>query len=108
MEPGSPRRRAAVSVLFADRAGTASVLLIRRAAHRGNHRTEWAFPGGVSEPEDDTLLDTALRETYEELGISRTQIDVWGPLPKVVTGTGFKRVAVCRRAVRKCTLDTAE
>ncbi len=90
IDPGLPRRRAAVSVLFAMRDETPMMLLIRRAAHRGNHRTEWAFPGGVAEAEDATLLDTALRETHEEIGVPASKIDAWGPLPKVITGTGFE------------------
>ena len=90
LDRGLVRRRAAVAVLFAVRNEHPTMLLIRRAAHRGNHRTEWAFPGGVAEPEDDSLLDTALRETYEELGIERRWIDCWGPLPNVITGTGFE------------------
>ncbi len=90
MDPGLPRRRAAVTVLFSLMDETPTMLLIRRAAHRGNHRTEWAFPGGVSEPTDDSLLDTALRETHEEIGVPESLIENWGPLPKVITGTGYE------------------
>ena len=90
IDPGLPRRRAAVTVLFSLMDETPTLLLIRRAAHRGNHRTEWAFPGGVSEPTDDSLLDTALRETHEEIGVPQSQIENWGPLPKVITGTGYE------------------
>ena len=90
LDPGLPRRRAAVTVLFAFRDEIPTMLLIRRAAHRGNHRTEWAFPGGVVEPSDETLLATALRETHEEVGVPESLIDPWGPLPKVITGTGYE------------------
>lgn len=90
LDPGLPRRRAAVAVLFTARGKDPTMLLIRRAAHRGNHRTEWAFPGGVAEPSDESLLATALRETHEEIGVPQTLIDAWGPLPKVITGTGFE------------------
>ena len=90
LDPGLPRRRAAVTVLFALRDEIPTMLLIRRAAHRGNHRTEWAFPGGVVEPTDESLLATALRETHEEIGIPPSLIDTWGPLPKVITGTGYE------------------
>ena len=90
MEPGSPRRRAAVSVLFSIRNDEPTMLLIRRAAHRGNHRTEWAFPGGVAEASDASLLCTALRETHEEVGVPKSQIEPWGPMPKVITGTGYE------------------
>ena len=90
MDTGLPRRQAAVTVLFSSLYDEPTMLLIRRAAHRGNHRTEWAFPGGVSEPTDDSLKATALRETHEEIGVSEAEIDYWGPLPKVITGTGFE------------------
>lgn len=90
IDPGLPRRRAAVTVLFSLMNETPTLLLIRRAAHRGNHRTEWAFPGGVSEPTDESLLDTALRETHEEIGVPESKIENWGPLPKVITGTGYE------------------
>lgn len=90
IDPGLPRRQAAVTVLFSLSEGTPSMLLIRRAAHRGNHRTEWAFPGGVSEPTDESLLYTALRETHEEIGVPGSKIENWGPLPKVITGTGYE------------------
>ncbi len=85
-----PRRRAAVAVLFAIHCDLATLLLIRRSALRGNHRTEWAFPGGVAEPADESLLETAIRETEEELGLTQSDIDIWGELPKVITGTGFE------------------
>lgn len=90
LDPGTPSKQAAVTVLFSVRRGEATMLLIRRAAHRGNHRTEWAFPGGVAEPIDDSLLATALRETHEEIGVPDSLIETWGPLPKVITGTGFE------------------
>ena len=90
IDPGLPRRQAAVTVLFAFTNETPTLLLIRRAAHRGNHRTEWAFPGGVSEPTDASLLDTALRETHEEIGVPESKIENWGPLPSVITGTGYE------------------
>jgi 8-oxo-dGTP pyrophosphatase MutT (NUDIX family) len=83
-------RQAAVFVLFAESDGGAEVVLIRRPLHRGRHRGEWAFPGGVEEPEDGSLLDTAYRETEEELGIPSSAIDHWGGLDPVLTvGTGF-------------------
>ncbi|KAK3730315.1 hypothetical protein QZH41_015360, partial [Actinostola sp. cb2023] len=38
------------------------------------------FPGGKRDKEDKNLVDTAVRETVEELGIEQDKIDVWGPM----------------------------
>ena len=89
MDPELPRRQAAVTVLFSSRYDEATLLLIRRAAHRGNHRTEWAFPGGVSEPIDDSLKATALRETHEEIGVPRDGDRVLGTVAKGDHWNGF-------------------
>lgn len=83
-------RNAAVFVLFTERKGLTEILLMRRPRLRGRHRGEWAFPGGMREPEDDDLLQTAFRETEEELGLPPSAIDYWGALDPVTTvGTEF-------------------
>ena len=86
---GEPRN-AAVTVLFTLQNTELCVVMIRRSATGGQHRTEWAFPGGIVERTDASLLRAALRETEEELGIGAELIDIWGPLPSVITGTGYE------------------
>ena len=89
--PFSKSRGAAVFVLFTIRDEQARIMLMRRPRERGSHRGEWAFPGGVREPEDGRLLQTAFRETEEEFGIPRDAIDYWGGLEPVKTvGTKFE------------------
>lgn len=84
-------RTAAVFMLFSIREDRAEVLLMRRPRARGKHRGEWAFPGGMKEPDDEGLLQTAFREVEEELGIPAAAIDHWGELDPVTTvGTQFK------------------
>ncbi len=54
--------------------------LIRRPQYDGAHSGQIAFPGGKVEPEDGTIVDTALRETKEEIGVSVEATQVVGQL----------------------------
>lgn len=51
-------------------------VLILRKTYRGVHSGQVGFPGGRYEPSDKDLLNTALRETEEEVGISRQKVTV--------------------------------
>jgi len=68
----------------------ATVLLTQRTAHLRDHAGQISFPGGRVEAGDRSPLDTALRETEEEIGLPRERIDVLGFLPDYRTGTGFR------------------
>ena len=67
-----------------------SVLLTQRTAHLRDHPGQVSFPGGRVEADDGNPLETALRETEEEIGLSRSNIEVAGYLPDYFTGTGFR------------------
>jgi len=54
--------------------------LIRRPATMRNHGGQIAFPGGRKEPLDKDLIETALRESFEEIGTDSRQIEVIGAL----------------------------
>jgi 8-oxo-dGTP pyrophosphatase MutT (NUDIX family) len=70
------------------------LLLSKRTETTGSHKGQYAFPGGVFEESDaerDGLLTTALRETYEEVGIdAENDVDVFGKLPELSTPSGFR------------------
>ena len=88
---GEPAERAAaVLVPFCrDAVGELRVVLIERAPG-GRHGGQIALPGGNREPADETLRDTAIRETGEELGIDPGQIEVLGVRPPMRTrSTGY-------------------
>ncbi len=65
------------------------LILEKRVEKLGRHSGEVSFPGGIIE-EGETPLETALRETEEEIGIPRENIEVLGYLkPTKVRSTGF-------------------
>lgn len=62
--------RAAVAAVFATGPGAPELLYILRSRQAGDPWSgQVAFPGGRAEPGDATLVDTAARETFEELGL---------------------------------------
>ena len=76
---GDQAREAAVLVPFLRIDEAWHILYIRRAHFEGDrHSGQVAFAGGKRDAGDDSLLDTALREAEEEVGIAATDIDVLG------------------------------
>ncbi len=63
--------------------------LVKRPDTMRRHSGQVAFPGGKMDPEDASLVDTALREAEEEIGLPRSSVEVLGALDDLVTGTGF-------------------
>jgi len=88
--PSSALRPAAVLVPLIDRAGGMSVLLTQRTPHLSAHAGQISFPGGRVEESDADAIEAALRETEEEVGLTRDHVKVIGRLDTYVTGTGFE------------------
>jgi 8-oxo-dGTP pyrophosphatase MutT (NUDIX family) len=85
---GSTTAAAVLLPLF-ERDGETCIWLVRRPTSMRRHAGQVAFPGGKSDACDQSLLVTALRETEEELGIARADVDVLGALDDLRTVTGF-------------------
>lgn len=85
----SSLRPAAVLVAVIDRPGEPSVLFTRRASHLRAHAGQVSFPGGRSEPEDDGPAGTALRESFEEVGLEPDRVELVGYLDDYPTVTRF-------------------
>jgi 8-oxo-dGTP pyrophosphatase MutT (NUDIX family) len=66
-----------------------AVLFTRRTPHLSRHAGQVSFPGGRVDEDDLTLVETALRETQEETGITAAFVNVAGFLDSYETGTGF-------------------
>ena len=70
-------RPAAVLVLLApDATGEARVVLIQRTSYDGHHSGEISFPGGAAEAGDTSLVETAIREATEEIGLDPVALGV--------------------------------
>jgi 8-oxo-dGTP pyrophosphatase MutT (NUDIX family) len=67
-----------------------SVLLTQRTPHLSAHAGQISFPGGRIEKSDADATEAALRETEEEVGLTRDHVKVIGRLDTYVTGTGFE------------------
>jgi len=80
---------AGVTLLLYPKDGEYCILLNKRTDTVDDHKGEISFPGGRKDPEDKTLLDTALRETHEEMGISPDDVDVLGEIDDVPTNTSY-------------------
>ena len=84
------RIAAAVLVPLIERGEGITVLLTRRTEHLDDHPGQISFPGGRVEADDADPVETALRETEEEIGLGRRHVDVVGRLNTYDTVTGFR------------------
>lgn len=86
-EPGLVR--AGVLMLFFKKNGELHVLLTKRTADVEHHKSQVSFPGGSVDRGDADVIETALRETEEEIGLGRQQVEVLGLFDDVWTPSGF-------------------
>ena len=78
------------SVLIIIFESSPKILMIKKPITMNHHGGEIAFPGGKISNEDYDLLDTAIRETNEETGITITREQIIGQLKPVTTlNSGF-------------------
>lgn len=89
VDPDGGHMPAAVLLLLYERDGQEHLLFQVRSQEVEHHKGEISLPGGGRDPEDDSLLMTALRETEEEIGVQRGHIEIFGRLDDVVTRTNF-------------------
>jgi 8-oxo-dGTP pyrophosphatase MutT (NUDIX family) len=66
-----------------------NMLFTRRTNKVLKHKGEISFPGGVVEKWDVSLIDTALRECNEEIGLRADEVEVLGELDDMATLTGY-------------------
>lgn len=86
---GVPLRAAAVLIALVDRPAGVTLLLTLRSEALLSHSGQVAFPGGRVDATDTGVVEAALRETHEEVGIHPSAIAILGELPQYRTGTGY-------------------
>ena len=69
-----PKIAAVLALFYPNEKNKVSLLLTKRASYNGTHSGQISFPGGKTEKSDLNLKETALRETFEEVGILKENI----------------------------------
>jgi 8-oxo-dGTP pyrophosphatase MutT (NUDIX family) len=87
--PGEYRNEAAVLMLLFERRGEPHFLLTRRTEEVQTHKGQISFPGGMRDGSED-LEQTALRETFEEVGIEPKQIEILGQFHEYLSSTDYR------------------
>lgn len=85
---------AAVLIPFIIRLSFIDILLTKRSAVLDDHAGQVSFPGGRIDDKDSNPIETAKRESFEEVGIKNKDIEVIGSLDVFQTGTGFRIIPI--------------
>ena len=87
--PGIGYKPAAVLLPLQERSDGDFLLVSRRADHLSTHKGQIAFPGGRVDPGDADVIEAALRECYEEIGIGPECVRILGQLDEFTAGYGL-------------------
>jgi len=79
-KPKTESRKAGVLILLYPKNQELFVAFIQRTEYNGPHSGQISFPGGKSENPDKDIIDTALRESKEEIGIEPEKVNIFGQL----------------------------
>ncbi|MFN3136451.1 MAG: NUDIX hydrolase [Allomuricauda sp.] len=82
-EDMNPKRAGVMALFYPDVERQTRLLLILRKVYQGVHSNQIGFPGGKVERIDKDLMDTALRETHEEVGVPPSDVEVIKELSEV-------------------------
>ena len=79
------KKRASIIIPLVESNGELFILLTQRSDSLTSHAGQVAFPGGKQDPNDANSLDTALRETNEEIGLPRAKVEILGTLDQILS-----------------------
>ena len=86
---GDDFRLASVLAPIQERPDGDYLILTLRSKNLSSHSGQVAFPGGSVDPGDAGAVDTALRETHEEIGVDPGHVRIVGQLDQVFAGYNF-------------------
>ena len=96
LQSHTPRRldvehsgRAAVLIPILPQGEEFAFLLTQRTDQVETHKGQISFPGGLREDSDQNLLQTALRESWEEIGLARQAVHILGEFDEYLSITGL-------------------
>ena len=84
-----PYIRAGVLIPLFFKQGEPHILFTKRSDKVEHHKGQIAFPGGRYDDEDKDICETALRETWEEMGIPGRDVKILGRTDDFLTNTNF-------------------
>lgn len=90
-------RAAAVLICLLVTSSGAQVILTKRSSALKHHPGQISFPGGSADPGDTDIVETALREANEEIGLDPANTEILGCLPTHHTVTAFDVTPVIAR-----------
>ena len=78
-------KRASVLIPLLESEGELFVLLTQRSEQLRSHAGQVSFPGGKQDTQDKNSLETALRETHEEIGLPPENVEIIGTLDQILS-----------------------
>ena len=79
------QKRASVLIPLLESEGELFILLTQRSEHLHSHAGQVSFPGGKQDTQDANSLETALRETHEEIGLPPEKVEIIGTLDQILS-----------------------
>lgn len=83
IEKRNPMFAGVLVLFYPSKKGEAMLVLILRKTYDGVHSGQISLPGGKKEESDGSMLETALRETHEEIGVKREKVSILKELTKL-------------------------
>lgn len=85
-------KESAVLIPIFEKDGRCHIIFTQRTDHLMHHKGQISFPGGGRHPQDYDLKETALRESFEEIGLRPDDVEILGVLDDAVTETSYYRI----------------